>query len=261
MVFRTRQRGQPGLFPQEPHGLFSKLEEDPVEDENGFRDTTPPCEAGGIFNPIADPNVFAPPGTPLGVCVPTSTFINGSGTAKQKGIELVFTYDLAQFEDKLGWASGFGFTGNYTWQDFNGIDEYLSAFSRPTTVFNALGAEDVVTWRQQLIDLSENAYNLTLYYEKYGLSARLRYTWRDDYRSTDFGSTSSFPWGFPVVQEDRSQLNASVSYFFLDHWSVSVDAVNITREKVTQSCVNSGALLCYQGLTDRRIIFGVSYAY
>ena len=62
-----------GYFHKDRKGLFSRVEEDPVEDANGFRDITPPCEDGGIFNPIADPNVFAPPGTPLGVCVPTST--------------------------------------------------------------------------------------------------------------------------------------------------------------------------------------------
>ena len=66
-------------------------------------------------------------------------------------------------------------TTNYTWQDFDGADEYLRAFSRPTAVFNALGATDVVTLQQPLIDLSENAYNVTVYYEKYGLSARVRY--------------------------------------------------------------------------------------
>lgn len=250
-----------GYFHKDRTGLFSRRETDPVEDENGFRDTTPPCEGGGIFNPIADPNVFAPPGTPLGVCVPTSQVVNGSGTATQQGIEVVFTYDLAQHEDKLGWASGFGFTGNYTWQKFDGADEYLSAFSRPTTVFNALGATEVVTMRQPLIDLSKNAYNLTVYYEKYNLSARVRYIWREAYRSTDFGSTSSYPWGFPVVQEDRSQLNASISYSFLDRWSVGVEAVNLTKEDVVQSCVNEGALLCFQGLTDRRITFGVAYRY
>ena len=250
-----------GYFHKDRTGLFSRRETDPVEDENGFRDITPPCEDGGIFNPIADPNVFAPPGTPLGVCVPTSQVINGSGTATQQGIEVVFTYDFAQHEDKLGWASGFGFTGNYTWQKFDGADEYLSAFSRPTTVFNALGATEVVTMRQPLIDLSKNAYNLTLYYEKYNFAARMRYIWREGFRSTDFGSTSSFPWGFPVYQENRSQLNASISYNFLERWTVGVEAVNLTREDVVQSCVNEGALLCYQGLTDRRITFGVAYRY
>jgi len=109
--------------------------------------------------------------------------------------------------------------------------------------------------------LSENAYNVTLYYEKYGLSARTRYTWRDAYRSTDFGSTSSFPWGFPVVQDARGQLNASISYDVNDHLNIGVEAVNLTESEVKQYCVNEGALLCFQGLTDRRITFGGSYTF
>ena len=116
-----------------------------------------------------------------------------------------------------------------------------------------------MTFKQPLIDLSENAYNVTFYYEKYGLSARARYTWRDAYRSTDFGSTSSFPWGFPVVQDARGQLNASINYDVTDHFNVGIEAVNLTESEVNQYCVNEDALLCFQGLTDRRIIFGASY--
>jgi iron complex outermembrane recepter protein len=248
-----------GYFHKDRSGLFTRQDTDPVEDENGFRDTSPPCENGGIFNPIADPNVFAPPGTPPGVCVPTSQVINGTGDTTQKGWELAFQYDLGHFEDKLGWASGFGLIANYTTQEFDGSEEYYSAFSRPTEVFNSLGATDTVTMEIPLIDLSEDAYNITAYYEKYGLSARMRYTWREGYRSTDFGSTSSFPWGFPVVQEDREQLNASIAYEVTDNFSVLLEAINITEEEVEQRCVNEGALLCYQGLTDRRITFGVAY--
>lgn len=250
-----------GYFNKERTGLFTRNDEDPIEDENGFRDITPPCEAGGIFNPIADPNVFAPPGTPPGVCVPASQTINGAGTTTQQGVEIAFQYDLAQWEDRLGWASGFGFIANYTNQNFGGSEEFLSAFSRPTTVFNALGATDVVTLRAPLLDLSENAFNITTYYEKYGISARVRYTWREAFRSDDFGSTSSFPWGFPVVQDDRGQLNASVSYAVNDNLSVGIEAVNLTEEDVVQYCVNEGALLCFQGLTDRRVTIGASYRF
>ena len=250
-----------GYFHKERTGLFFPTDSDPVEDENGFRDITPPCEAGGIFNPIADPNVFAPPGTPPGVCVPTSQTINGSGTSTQQGVEIAFQYDLSAFEDTLRWGSGFGFLANYTTQKFGGSEEFFSAFSRPTTIFNSLGATDVVTWRGDLLDLSENAYNVTAYYEKHGVSARARYTWREAYRSDDYVGTSSPPWGFPVVNEDRRQLNASISYYVNDRWNVGIEGINLTEEEVEQSCINEGALLCYEGLTDRRITVGASYRF
>lgn len=249
-----------GFFHKERTGLHVSTQDDPAEDPvTGYRDLTDPCEGGGIFNPIADINVFGPePG--VGVCVPAATTINGAGETKQKGVEFAFQYDLAAWEDRLGWASGFGLYANYTWQEFSGGETFLSPTSRAETVFGLLGATNV-TLRAPLIDLSENAYNITLYYEKYGLSARARYTWREAYRSEDFGSTQSLPWGFPVVQEDRGQLNASVNYAVTESLSVGVEAVNVTEEDVVQSCVNEGGLLCWQGLTDRRVTFGASYRF
>jgi TonB-dependent receptor len=252
-----------GIFHKKRKDLFVNQEVSPFEDPvTGFRDTTAPCEAGGIFNPIADVNVFGADGG-VGVCVPTSTKINDSGETTQKGIEIAVQYDLAGFEDELGWASGFGVLANYTKQEFSGGTAENSATSRADGVFAlSTGVAGIdVTAVQGLIDLSENAYNFTVYYEKYGVSARMRYTWREAYRSTDFGSTSSFPWGFPVVQDDRGQLNASVSYDVNEQLNVGIEAVNLTESDVTQYCVNEGALLCYQGLTDRRITLGASYRF
>lgn len=251
-----------GFFHKKRTGLFVRTQENPFEDPvTGFRDTTPPCEGGGIFNPIADINVFGPnPG--VGVCVPSATTVNGTGDTTQKGIEVAFQYDLAQFQDKLGWASGFGLIANFTKQKFSGGDTFLTPTDRAATIFalTSTGATNV-TLRGQLIDLSDKAYNVTLYYEKYGLSARTRYTWRSAYRSTDFGSTDSFPMGFPVVQDARGQLNASVQYAVNDHFSVGVEGINLTKSDVVQYCVNKDALLCFQGLTDRRLTVGANYRF
>jgi len=249
-----------GYFNKKREGLFVRNDESPAEDAvTGFRDITgPDCEAGGIFNPIADINVFGPVG--VGVCVPSSQTINGAGETTQKGIELAVQYDLSGFEDQLGWASGFGVIANYTSQEFSGGDSYLGDTSRAATVFASNGATNV-DMRAPLADLSETSYNITMFYEKHDISARMRYTWREAYRSTDFGSTSSFPWGFPVVQEDRGQLNASISYDVNDNLNIGIEAVNITEAEVEQSCVNQGALLCYQGLTDRRVTVGASYRF
>ena len=252
-----------GYFNKKRTDLHVTRQVNPFEDPvTGFRDIVgPECEQGGIFNPIADINVFGPAG--VGVCVPSSTTINDDGETTQKGFEFAFQYDLSQFEDELGWASGFGVLANYTIQEFSGGEAVDTATSRAGDVFEATtGVTDIeVTAVQSLIDLSENSYNFTVYYEKHDLSARLRYTWREAYRSTDFGSTSSFPWGFPVVQGDRGQLNASVSYAVNDQLDVGVEVVNLTKSDVEQYCVNEGALLCYQGITDRRITFGASYRF
>lgn len=251
-----------GYFHKERTGLFAAQSESPYEDPvTGYRDTTAPCEQGGIFNPIADINVFGPdPG--VGVCVPIATTVNGAGATNQKGWEFAFQYDLAGHEDSLGWASGFGFVANYTIQNFYGGETYQSASSRASTIFARNGNFDV-TLLAQLLDLSEEAYNLTVYYEKYGLSARARYTWRDAYRTEDTagGASLNSTFGFPTVNGPRGQLNLSVLYAFNDHLSIGAEAVNLTESDVDQYCVNDDALLCFQGLTDRRITFGASYRF
>ena len=231
-------------------------------DSNGYRDLTEPCEGGGIYNPVAVRNTLAPPSENgnLGMCVPISTTVNGAGDTTQKGIELAFQYDLADFEDKLGWASGFGFIANYTHQKFSGSKTFQSASSRADTVFTSLGFPDA-SLRETLPDLSEDAYNITLYYEKYGLSSRLRYTWRDAYRTTDYASSGAAIFGFDHVQEARAQLNASINYAVNDDLSFGIEAINLTSEDAPTSCVNEGALLCFQGITDRRIMFGASYRF
>ena len=99
--------------------------------------------------------------------------------------------------------------------------------------------------------------------EKHGLSARLRYTWRDSFVSTDFagGSSTSSTLSFPVVTAARGQLNASVSYDVTDQFNVGFEAVNLNKEGIKQYCINDGALLCFVGLPDRRITFGGSYRF
>ena len=252
-----------GYFHKIRSDVFRNKQVDPYsEPGTNYRDITAPCEQGGVFNPIADRNVFsATPGT--GICVPSQTTINDTAETTQKGIELAVQYDLSEFEHVLGWASGFGVLANYTWQEFSGGDTVDVASSRANQIFavSSGGAITNATFKQSLINLSENAYNITAYYEKYGLSARLRYTWREAYRSEDFGSTSSYPWGFPVVQEDRGQLNASITYDITEQFNIGIEGVNLTESSVEQSCVNNGSVLCFQGLTDRRITVGASYKF
>ena len=108
-------------------GYFNKKRSAIIEDAvdlpdetGGLRDVVGPvCEGGGIFSPLTESGIFGNGET--GVCVGNATEFNTSETTTQKGWELAFQYDLSQFEDTLGWASGFGILANYTKQeqDFN----------------------------------------------------------------------------------------------------------------------------------------------
>ena len=239
-----------------------------VDLATGFRDTDPSCSGGGIFNPAAQANIFAELGT-TGLCVDANTLVNDPEELTQQGVEASLQYDLSGFEDRIGFASGFGFIANYTYQEFSGGSVTNSSATRGTDIFNAINGiydpDDFVqvTALQGLLDNSGHAYNLTGYYEKYGLSARLRYTWRDKFRTLDTaaGASLNSTLGFPVTTASRGQLNGSINYDITDQFTVGVEAVNITKSGITQFCVNDGALLCAQGIADRRITFGGSYTF
>jgi iron complex outermembrane receptor protein len=222
------------------------------------RETNPSCPGGGIFNPIVVPNVLGDPNT-LGLCVDKSTPGNDPETTTQTGIEMAFQYDLSSFEDDLGWASGFGVIANYTIQDFSGGSVVDTTSGRGLQVLGDVSIE------RGLLDFSENAYNFTLYYEKFGLSARLRYTWREAFRTQDFGgganTSGSSTLSFPVVTADRGQLNASISYDVTEQFNIGLEAVNLTEERIDQYCVAENALLCFVGFPDRRVTIGASYRF
>ena len=257
-----------GYFKKDRTNLFVTSLDSATLDGSGLRDSDPACSGGGIWNPAVQPNVLGDPNTE-GLCVDRESKFNDSSTVTQSGIEMAFQYDLSSFEDDLGWASGFGILANYTIQDFKGGSATYTSATRGTDVFNAInGIYDdsqfvKVTANQGLLDFSENAYNFAIYYEKHGLSARLRYTWREAYRTEDTaaGASLNSTLGFPVVTDDRGQLNASISYDVNDDFNIGVEAVNLTESDITQYCVNKGSMVCAQGITDRRITFGASYRF
>ena len=254
------------LFHKRRTNLFVTQEFAPaVEPGTGFKDFTPPCEGGGIYNPIADRNVFvAPQNAGTGLCVPITTTINDTAATTQTGVEVAAQGDLSSFEDSLGFASGFGLAANFTYQKFGGgqATNSSAADSRANAIFNASSGLNAAPYTavQGLLDFSKYAYNVTLFYEKYGLSARARYTWRSAFRTLDTagGATLGSTLGFPVVTAARGQLNGSITYDLTDNINIGVEGVNLTKSAISQYCVNDGALLCFQGLPDRRLTFGAS---
>lgn len=247
-----------GVFHKVRDNLFASITESPPDNAvNGVvnRSRDPSCPGGGIYNPIAIINVNNPARGQAGICVPLTSTFNVDGETTQTGVELAFQHDLSDWEDRLGWASGFGFIGNFTYQETGGnVANYRTiGLTRNTTRdlgFNPLPQDQI-----ELENLSKYAYNATLFYEKYGVSARLRYTWRSDFLNQE-AFTSAFD--VPRVSDDRGQLNASVNYDVSEWLSIGVEGVNLTQEDANEFCINDDALLCYNGLTDRRIIVGLS---
>lgn len=225
------------------------------------RETDPTCPGGGIFNPEVVPNVLGNPDQ-LGLCVDFQQPGNDPVANTQQGIEVAFQYDLSSWEDQLGgfgWASGLGLIANYTYQTFSGgsvID---------TTSGRGLQVLGDVSIPRGLLDNSRNAYNITGFYEKFGLTIRARWTWREAFRTQDFGgganTSGSSTFSFPVTTLDRGQLNASINYDVTDNFSVGVEGVNLTTSNITQRCVSETGPTCFVGFPDRRITFGGSYRF
>ncbi|RYG15347.1 MAG: TonB-dependent receptor, partial [Caulobacteraceae bacterium] len=79
-----------------------------------------------------------------------------------------------------------------------------------------------------LLGLSDSA-NVTLIYDKNGISARLAYNWRDKYLTqTNRDGTSRNP----VFTEPFGTLDFNVSYDISDSIAVSFEGINLTSEPV-----------------------------
>ncbi|MBT8041334.1 MAG: TonB-dependent receptor [Xanthomonadales bacterium] len=253
-----------GYFRKERTNIFgidfegAALISDPTVPGGLARETDPTCPGGGIYNPIVIPNILGDPER-LGMCVDFTIPGNDPETTTQSGFEFAFQYDFSEWEDRLGWASGFGVIANYTIQDFSGGSVEDCTSGRGQAVLG-----DVCLDRG-LLDFSEDAYNFTVYYEKYGLSARMRYTWREAFRTQDFGgganTSGSSTFSFPVWTLDRAQLNASIFYSINEHFDVGLEGVNLLEDEIYQHCVSKSGPLCFVGYPDRRYVVSASYRF
>lgn len=137
--------------------------------------------------------------------------VNGAN-GKIKGFEVGYQ----QFFDFLpGPLSGFGVQANYTYVDSKAPNPSAGAIpGAPISV--------------PLEGLSKNSYNLVGIYEKYGLSARVAYNWRDDYvRTTSASGTGNLP----IYDRAFGQLDASISYDVTPNITASVDATNLLNTR------------------------------
>ena len=82
-----------------------------------------------------------------------------------------------------------------------------------------------------LVGLSKDTFNAVAYYENYGLSARLAYTYRSHfYAGLDRSSAEN--------QDDYGTLDASVAYQINKYVSFNLDATNITNNLLKYYAAN-----------------------
>ncbi|WP_375250472.1 TonB-dependent receptor [Sphingomonas sp.] len=102
-----------------------------------------------------------------------------------------------------------------------------------------------------LLGLSDTA-NATLIYDKYGISARLAYNWRDRFlQATNRGVDRN-----PVFIAPFGQLDANISYDISPRLSISFEGINLTQSSI-RAYGRDESNLWYAQELDRRFLFGI----
>ncbi len=168
-----------------------------------------------------------------------------SSEGKLQGFELAYQ----QFFDTLpGPLSGLGIQANYTYIDNSG---------GANTAINIYDPEQQAGASNDALPIegmSKTSYNLALMYEKYDVSARLAYNWRERYLLT----TSAANINRPVWSDDYGQLDGSVFYTVNDNLKVGVQATNLLNSQTHLEVGDTRLTGDYSWTdTDRRIAFVV----
>lgn len=172
-------------------GIFHKDIDSYITTENftTTRDYAVPTSGGGFMIEQREFDITRP--------------VNGLGGIIQ-GFEINYQQDFDY---------GFGVQANYTYADAD-LDE------TPEQV--EAGQEEV------LLDHSEDTYNATVYYQGYGLGARLSYTFRSEYRY-DIGATAR---GLNGYKGDFGQIDFNATYAVTDDINLILQVINLGDEEI-----------------------------
>lgn len=156
---------------------------------------------------------------------------NGKG-ATVKGFEIGYRQSFDNWLPAP--LDGFGIQASYNYTDSNA--EY-----RNTVANVSFGLEG----------LSKNSYSLVGFYEKYGITARVAYTYRDNFLVLASGRN-----GEPEYFDAYGQLDVSLSYDIGKNFTVFADAINLNNAKEFLYSVTEDRTKEYRK-TGRRVSAGV----
>jgi TonB-dependent receptor len=146
------------------------------------------------------------------------------------------------------------------WSNFGAILNYTGVESEITylTVSGPAGQPAVITEvTDDLTGLSKDAYNATLYFDNKTFSARVSAAYRSDYLTTVPGRNGN------DVEGTASTMNIdfSSSYNINDHFSVSLEALNITDEVQDQWVGSTANRLSYYHHQGTQYYLGARFKY
>jgi TonB-dependent receptor len=173
-----------------------------------------------------------------------TTAVNSEKKGKVYGFEVAYrqNYDFLP-----GFLSGFGMDANYTFAKSNGLEQSTLSATDPDVAAGRASTFDIE--QLQFAGLSRHTFNITPYYQKYGLEMRAAYSWRSAYTLTIRDVITPFQ---PIISEPTGQLDASIFYDITPQIKVGFQGVNLLNEisKTTAVYSEDG-----QGLTAPRSFF------
>lgn len=180
----------------------------------------------------------------------------GNKDAYIKGFEAAANLDFGDIFPNVPFIDGFGFSGSYN-RNMTNIAPSASAVTagRPP-ILNG----------NSLPGFSKEAHSLTVYYEKYGLEARVSKRYRSGVNADVAGFFANREFSRILPDE---QVDAQIRYTFsdgpLDGLSLSIEGSNITDtlfQRQNGTMMPDGSLLPWK--TERygaRYLFGVAYKF
>jgi TonB-dependent receptor len=156
--------------------------------------------------------------------------VNGGG-ARLDGWEIQYQQQFAKLP---GLLANTGIIANYTWVD---------------------SAEDGSGLA--LTGQSDDSYNFTVYYEDDKVSARVAYSYRGEYNTTNSSNENSIRY-----RADTANLDFSASYQINDSLRVTLEGINLTDEpQIDWMSPNVGGRLIETQYTGTVWFLGASYKY
>ncbi|HWA25057.1 MAG TPA: TonB-dependent receptor [Lacunisphaera sp.] len=166
-----------------------------------------------------------------------------SGKGKLDGFEVSYQH----FPEAL---RGLGWMANYTYID----GDTDAADARPGA---AVGARI----RQPYAQVAKQNYNVILVYEKGKFSSRLAYNRRGEFTDTFNGPNAAGSPLRQIIVKPRGTLDFSASYAINDHFTVSLDATNLTKTNYQDYFYRADLYPRDTRAYDRTIEVGVRYRY
>jgi TonB-dependent receptor len=160
------------------------------------------------------------------------TSVQNAGDGEISGFEIAYNHSAEQLVEAMNapeWLGGFGIRATATWTD--------SEVTVPETfaLINGVRTSTHPERKTGLPGASDFLYNLSLVYEKYGLSTRIAYqfrkAWQNGIGTYLITNGVSVPDGNgDNYWEDDAELDISVRYEINKNITITFDAANVTDE-------------------------------